>query len=66
MNRDFEIKGGAGEFDAAVVAVVLDRIARDEAAARQTRGRPRPGLSAWVRAIMPDEPRTPGDIVYPD
>lgn len=66
MNRDFEIRGGAGEFDAAVVAVVLDRIARDDDAARQTRGRRRPGLSAWVRAIMPDEPLSPGEIVYPD
>lgn len=66
MTRDFEIKGGAGEFEAAVVAVVLDRIARDEAAARQGLGRRKPGLSAWVRVIMPDEPRTPGDIVYPD
>jgi len=66
MNSDFEIKGGAGEFDAAVIAVVLDQIARDEATASQTRGRPRPGLPAWVRVILPDEPRTPGDIVYPD
>lgn len=66
MNRSFEIKGGAGEFEAAVVAVVLDRIARDEAAARQQRGKPAPGLSAWVRAAMPEEARRPWEPVVPD
>lgn len=66
MNRDIEIRGGAGEFEAAVIAVVLDRIAREEAAARQGRGAPRPGLSAWVRAAMPEDPQRPREQVWPD
>ncbi|MGD2100922.1 MAG: hypothetical protein PVG83_01680 [Acidimicrobiia bacterium] len=51
MYRDVDIKGGAGEMEAAVIAVVLDRINREEIAARQGRGDPRPGLPAWVTAI---------------
>lgn len=66
MVRDLQIKGGAGEFEAAVVAVVLDRIAREEAAASQSRGKPGNGLPAWVRAVMPHEPQTPDEIVWPD
>lgn len=66
MSERVRIRGGAGEFDAAVIAVVLDRIAREEAAARRSRGKPERGLPAWVRVIKPGEPRRPGDIVHPD
>ena len=66
MHRDIEIRGGAGEFEAAVIAVVLDRIARDEAAARQGRGRTEPGLPAWVRAIMPEDDPVPRDLLHPE
>ena len=66
MSRDFDIKGGAGQFEAAVIAVVIDRIAREETAARQGLGRPMPGLSAWVRVLAPDEPRSPRDMIIPD
>jgi hypothetical protein len=66
MVRGIEIKGGAGEFEAAVIAVVIDRIALEEEAARQGRGAREPGLSAWVRALDPDEPRLPRDVVRPD
>lgn len=69
MIYDIEIKGGAGEFEAAVVAVVIDRIAREESAARQFRGDRGPGLPAWVRAIRSDNvpnPRDPREIVQPD
>lgn len=60
MADGVEIRGGAGEFEAAVIAVVLDRIARDEAAARQGKGGPSgPGLSAWVRALLPEQPHAP-------
>lgn len=65
MSTDWRIKGGAGEFEAAVIAVVLDRISREEAAARQKRGKRDTGLPAWVRAIQPGEPQTPQDIVRP-
>jgi hypothetical protein len=66
MTDRIEIKGGAGDFEAAVVAVVLDRIAREEAAAVQRRGERRTGLPAWVRAIQPGDPQTPEEIVVPD
>ncbi len=66
MTSDLRIKGGAGEFEAAVVAVVLDRIAREEAAARQSRGKPKTGLPAWVRVIQRAEPKNPQDIIRPD
>ncbi|HZD23911.1 MAG TPA: hypothetical protein VE569_10995 [Acidimicrobiia bacterium] len=65
-NPIIEIKGGADEVDAAVVAIVLDRIAREEAAARQGRGAPKTGLPAWVRAVQPDDPRIPREQVWPD
>lgn len=58
------IKGGAGEFEAAVIAVVLDRIAEEERAARVGR-RNESALSAWVLAVRPDEPNMPRDIVLP-
>lgn len=64
--KDVEIKGGASEFEAAVVAVVLDRISREETAARQHRGDRGPGLPAWVRAIMPPDTRRPWEAVRPD
>ena len=66
--KDIEIRGGAGEFEAAVVAVIIDRITHEESAARQRRGRG-PGLPAWVRAIRPDDPadpRHPREIVGPE
>lgn len=66
MVEGMEIKGGAGEFEAAVVAVVVDRVAREEAAARR-RGRGRgPGLPAWVRAIQPEDPASPRVTVWPE
>lgn len=66
MYRDLEIKGGAGEFEAAVIAVVLDRIAREEEAARRGAGNRKPGLPAWVRAIMPEDSRPRWETVHPD
>jgi hypothetical protein len=62
---EIEIKGGANEFEAAVVAVVIDRIKREEIAARQGRRDRGAGLSAWVRAIGP-EPVGPRDLVWPE
>ena len=64
--NDVEIKGGADEFEAAVVAVVIDRIKREESAARQGRGSRGPGLPAWVRAVQPGEPDTPREVVWPE
>lgn len=65
MSRGLEIKGGAGEFEAAVIAVVIEHLAREESAARQGRGEPKSSLPAWIRAIQPGEPQTPREIVHP-
>lgn len=66
MSEHLEIKGGAGEFEAAVIAVVIDRLAREEELARSSRGATKSGLPAWVRAIDHEEPRHPRERVWPD
>jgi hypothetical protein len=66
MTDFVEIKGGAGEFEAVVIAVVIDRITRDENAARQWRGGHGPGLPAWVRSVQPGDPDRPREIVWPE
>lgn len=66
MRDDVEIKGGADEFEAAVIAVIIDRIAREESAARQRRGDRGPGLPAWVRAVKLGDPRHPRGTVHPE
>ena len=67
MVEGVEIRGGAGEFEAAVIAVVLDQVARNEKAAREGKiGSRGPGLSAWVRALFPEEPNMPRENVFPD
>ena len=65
MIRDIEIRGGAGEFEAALIAVVLDRINEEERAASQA---PKDGsrpLPVWMLAERPEEPNTPRDILRP-
>ena len=65
MIRDIEIRGGAGEFEAALIAVVLDRITEEENAARQA---PKDGsrpVPAWMLADRPEEPNMPRDILRP-
>ena len=57
-----EIRGGAGEFEAAVIAVVVDRIVEEEKAARQAK--PRSGLPDWVRAYRPEIPVHPLEIDF--
>ena len=64
--RDVEIKGSPDEFEAAVIAVIIDRIKREEIAARQSRRDRGPGLPAWVRAIRPGDPAGPRDVVWPE
>jgi hypothetical protein len=66
MADGFEIKGGADEFEAAVIAVVIDQIVREEKAVRQGRPDDLAGLSAWVRALSPEEPNMPREVVTPD
>lgn len=67
MTDRFEIRGGAGESEAAVIAVVIDQIAREEKAALSGRTEPREGLPAWIRAALyPEEAEAPRDIVRPE
>jgi hypothetical protein len=66
MAEGFEIKGGADEFQAAVIAVVLDQIAVEEKAVRQGRPDRLPGLPAWVRVLSPEAPNLPREVVTPD
>ncbi|MFQ5522329.1 MAG: hypothetical protein ACE5F5_01975 [Acidimicrobiia bacterium] len=46
MTDRVDIQGGAGEFEAAVIAVVLDHLAREEA--RNQEPDPDRSLPAWV------------------
>jgi hypothetical protein len=66
MVEGLEIKGGSDEFEAAVIAVVLDQIARDEKGVREGRPDRSPGLPAWVRALSPEEPNMPRELVTPE
>jgi len=52
-DQPFAIKGGADQFEAAVIAVVLDRIEAEERAAGQRIAERSGRLSAWVRAVDP-------------
>lgn len=65
MIEGVEIRGGAGEFEAAVIAVVLDRIAEEERVARKG---PPPNsrvLPPWMQAGRPEEPNMPRDLLRP-
>lgn len=68
MIEGVEIKGGASEFEAAVIAVVLDKIAQDEKRVSQSRQSVPGGrfLPAWVRAIHDHGPGLPRETVIPD
>jgi hypothetical protein len=66
MTEGFEIKGGADEFEATVIAVVIDQIIREEKTVRQGGSDGLAGLSAWVRALSPEEPNMPREVVIPD
>lgn len=47
MTERFDIKGGAGEFEAAVIAVVLDHLTREDSAS-QRGPEPDRSLPTWV------------------
>lgn len=60
-----KIRGGASAFEAALIAVVLDRITEEERVSRQA---PRDGsrpLPSWLLAGRTEEPNMPRDIVRP-
>ncbi len=66
MYTDIEIRGGAGEFEVAVVGIVLDHIAREENAARHRSPRPTAQLSAWMQAMPQPLPNQTPPAVTPD
>jgi hypothetical protein len=69
MVEGIQIKGGASEFEAAVIAVVLDQITREEKAARHG-GKSVPDgrfLSSWVRATLhAEDPAMPRETPRPE
>jgi hypothetical protein len=54
MIGPIDIRGGASEFEAAVVAVVLDHVAAEEKAWAAGRDGNNNRVPAWVRALSPD------------
>lgn len=62
MTRPIQIRGGPSEFDAAVIAVVLDRIAADEKAAQAGKRGNDNRLPAWIRAVQPETPTDPLEV----
>ena len=52
-DKPFAIRGGADQFEAAVIAVVLDRIEAEERAVGQRVAERSGRLPAWVRAVDP-------------
>lgn len=50
MLERFEIRGGAGEYEAAVLSAVMEQMRRRRRAARARRPHASRQLSAWVRA----------------
>jgi hypothetical protein len=62
---NFEIKGGAGEYEAAAILAVLAQINEENAASRANLP-PRRRPSAWVRAYLDADPEDPLFVVSPD
>ena len=68
MVERIKIQGRPSEFEAAVIAVVLDRITGEERAAKQRRS-PTPGdrfLPPWVRAVHNYGPGLPRETPRPE
>lgn len=59
MTGSIHIKGGADEFEAAVIAVVLDHIAAEEKAQKAGRDRNDNRLPGWIRALDTDQNKFP-------
>jgi hypothetical protein len=63
--RGIQIRGGASAFEAALIAVVLDRISEEERVIREAPPDGSRPLPAWMVAGLPEEPNMPRDIVRP-
>lgn len=57
MSEISEIKGGASEFEAAVVAIVVEHIEREERRRWERRGEATTKVPAWVAAVRPEAGR---------
>jgi hypothetical protein len=54
VKQPFDIKGGASEFEAAVIAVVLDHVTAEENARAAGRNSNDDRVPGWVRALSPE------------
>jgi len=54
VKRPFDIRGGASEFEAAVIAVVLDHVTAEEKARAAGRNSNDNRVPGWVRALSPE------------
>ena len=62
---EFEIRGGAGPYEAAAIVAVFNRLLLEASAARAARpALPRP--PAWVRAYQGTDPDDPTPLISPD
>jgi hypothetical protein len=62
---EFEIKGGAGDYEAAAIMAVFARMHEEEIATR-AKLPPRRRPAAWVRAYLDAHPDDPLPVVIPD
>lgn len=61
MTENIRIKGGATEFEAAVIAVVLDQIELEAREAKRRAAEVKPTLSPWVSAVRSTDSEQPFD-----
>ena len=66
MIEGLKIKGGAGPFEAAVIAVVLDRVTQEENQVGQALSGANTSLPAWMRAVLEEEPEWPTGWTSPN
>lgn len=66
MTDQVQIKGGAGEFEAAALAAVVSHVLESEEVALRRRPDPAHRPPAWVRAGWPRDPDDPLDVIVPD
>jgi hypothetical protein len=62
---EFEIRGGAGPYEAAAIVAVFNRLLAEDAAARSVRPA-LPRHPAWVRAYQATHPDDPLPVVLPE
>lgn len=66
MTDRIQIQGGAGPFEAAALAAIIDHVLESEKAARRRRPDSANRPPAWVRAVQHRDPEDPMNAIYPD